>query len=47
MDERSPQNRLSGKPLASPNRRKMMLGLGLAGGAVAGGLTQGSAIAAS
>jgi deferrochelatase/peroxidase EfeB len=48
MDERSPQNRLSGSgPLASPNRRKMMLGLGLAGGAVAGGLTQASAIAAS
>jgi deferrochelatase/peroxidase EfeB len=48
MEESSPNNRLSGDgPLASPSRRKMMFGLGLAGGAIAGGLTQGPAVAAS
>ena len=48
MEEISPQDRHSGNgPLTSPNRRKMMFGLGLAGGAMAGALTQGPALAAS
>src|ERR1700759_3726452 len=48
MEEISPQRQLSGDgPLTSPNRRKMMFGLGLAGGAMAGGLTHGPALAAS
>ena len=49
MDKRSDQERLSADgPLAAPNRRKMMFGLGLAGGAVAGALTQsGAAFAAT
>jgi deferrochelatase/peroxidase EfeB len=49
MDKKSDQERLSADgPLAAPNRRKMMFGLGLAGGAVAGALTQsGAAFAAT
>lgn len=44
MDDRSSQDRRSddGRPV-SRDRRKMLLGLGLAGGAVAGGLAPGAA----
>ena len=48
MNERSSQDRhSSGERPASPDRRKMLFGLGLAGGAVATGLTPGIALGGS
>ncbi|WP_158818414.1 iron uptake transporter deferrochelatase/peroxidase subunit [Methylocapsa sp. S129] len=48
MNDRPKQDRHSSDAQpASPDRRKMLLGLGLAGGAVASGLTPGAAFGAS